>query len=89
MVLKKRSQELPSAYVVNGSFYLTTPKELRARHSFIGEKTIPLLIESPKESLDIDIEWDWFVAESIIKRKIRRSFRIKALSRDLKLNVTR
>ena len=70
MVLKKRSQELPSAYVVNGSFYLTTPKELRARHSFMGEKTIPLLIESPKESLDIDIEWDWFVAESIIKRKI-------------------
>ncbi|MDO9235823.1 MAG: acylneuraminate cytidylyltransferase family protein [Aquabacterium sp.] len=62
---RTRSQDLPSAYVVNGSFYLTTPAELRACRSFVGAKTIPLLIESPQEAVDIDTAWDWEIAESI------------------------
>jgi CMP-N,N'-diacetyllegionaminic acid synthase len=62
---RTRSQDLPSAYVVNGSFYLITPTDLRLRHSFVGAKTIPLLIESPQEAVDIDTEWDWKMAESI------------------------
>lgn len=63
--LESRSQDLPPAYVVNGSFYLISPSELRAGRSFIGTKTIPLLIKSPQEALDIDTEWDWSVALSI------------------------
>lgn len=59
----KRSQDLPPAYVVNGGFYLISPAELRASKSFVGEKTLPLLMESPQESLDIDTEWDWKLAE--------------------------
>jgi CMP-N,N'-diacetyllegionaminic acid synthase len=59
-----RSQDLPPAYVANGSFYLITPAELRACRSFVGPKTIPLLIEPPQEAVDIDTEWDWFVAEN-------------------------
>jgi len=59
------SQDLPSAYVVNGSFYLITPAELRACRSFVGAKTIPLLIESPQEAVDIDTAWDWEIAEFI------------------------
>jgi CMP-N,N'-diacetyllegionaminic acid synthase len=58
-----RSQDLPPAYVVNGSFYLISPAVLRACRSFVGPKTIPLLIESPQESVDIDTEWDWSVAQ--------------------------
>ena len=61
-----RSQDLPTAYVVNGCFYLITPSELRACRSFVGENTIPLIIESPQESLDIDSEWDWFIAEAVV-----------------------
>jgi CMP-N,N'-diacetyllegionaminic acid synthase len=61
-----RSQDLPPAYVVNGSFYLISPTELRERRSFVGEKTIPLLIESPQEALDIDTEWDWTVATAAL-----------------------
>lgn len=61
-----RSQDLQPAYVVNGSFYLISPAELRAIKSFIGAKTIPLLIESPQEALDIDTEWDWTVAEAAL-----------------------
>ena len=62
---RTRSQDLPSAYVVNGSFYLITPAELRACRSFVGAKTIPLLIESMQEAVDIDTAWDWKIAESI------------------------
>lgn len=63
--LGTRSQDLPSAYVANGCFYLITPTELRARRSFLGAKTIPLLIESPQEALDIDSNWDWTIAKNI------------------------
>jgi CMP-N,N'-diacetyllegionaminic acid synthase len=62
--LGTRSQDLPPAFVVNGSFYLITPAELRTCKSFVGPKTLPLLIESPHEALDIDTEWDWVVANA-------------------------
>ena len=62
-----RSQDLPPAYFVNGSLYLIAPSELRACHSFVGDKTMPLLIESPHEGLDIDTEWDFKMAEFILE----------------------
>jgi CMP-N,N'-diacetyllegionaminic acid synthase len=64
--LNTRSQDLSSAYEVNSSFYLISPKELRAYHSFESAKTVPLFIESPKESLDIDTEWDFRLAEFVL-----------------------
>lgn len=63
--LGTRSQDLTTAYIVNGSFYLSSPAELRANQSFIGLKTTPLIIQSPQEALDIDTEWDWTVAETL------------------------
>jgi CMP-N,N'-diacetyllegionaminic acid synthase len=63
--MSMRSQDLPPAYVVNGSFYLISPTDLRANRSFFGTRTMPLLIESPKEALDIDTEWDWRMAEAL------------------------
>ena len=57
-----RSQDLPPAFVVNGSFYLMTPTVLRTLRSFVGPTTTPLVIASPPEDLDIDTEWDWAVA---------------------------
>ena len=62
-----RSQDLPPSYVMNGYFYLIAPKELRVQHSFIGPKTLPLLIKSSQEALDIDTEWDYKVAEFIVE----------------------
>ena len=61
-----RSQDLPKAYVVNGSFYLISPVYLRKTRSFFGKKTIPLLIQSDKERIDIDTESDWKFAELYI-----------------------
>jgi CMP-N,N'-diacetyllegionaminic acid synthase len=61
-----RSQDLPPAYVLNGAFYLIEPKELRREKAFCGDATIPLFIDDPAESLDIDTEWDWKIAQALI-----------------------
>ena len=66
---EQRSQDLPDAYVVNGCFYLISAADLRARRSFLGPETAPLVIHSPQEALDIDTEWDWRLAESVLPVK--------------------
>ena len=66
--LAKLSQDLLPAYVVNGSFYLITTSELRSQRSFVGAKTVPLIIESSQETLDIDTELDFKMGESILVR---------------------
>jgi CMP-N-acetylneuraminic acid synthetase len=65
--LHVRSQDLPPAYVVNGAFYLFTPKHLRRYRSLYSDDMIPLIIERPEESLDIDTEWDWKMAEAVLR----------------------
>ena len=64
--LHLRSQDLPSAYIVNGAFYLVSPEDLRKLHSFYSSNMVPLLITEPEESIDIDTEWDWKIAETIL-----------------------
>lgn len=63
-----RSQDLPPAYVVNGALYLASPTYLRENNSFLGHRTIPLVMEDPRETLDIDTEWDWLLAETLLKQ---------------------
>jgi CMP-N,N'-diacetyllegionaminic acid synthase len=63
--LHLRSQNLPPAYIVNGAFYLIAPEDLRQRKSFYNDDMIPLLMEDPREGIDIDTEWDWKMAEAI------------------------
>lgn len=58
-----RSQDLPKAYVINGALYLASPKHLREIQSFVVKTTASLLINDPKERVDIDTEWDWMIAE--------------------------
>jgi CMP-N,N'-diacetyllegionaminic acid synthase len=65
--LQMRSQDLPPAYVVNGAFYLTSPEEFRKQRLFYTENAVPLITVSPEESVDIDTEWDWRLAENISK----------------------
>ena len=61
--LNTRSQDLDPAYVINGSFYLISPSALRREKSFFTKQTLPLIIDSSMESLDIDTEQDWQYAE--------------------------
>ena len=64
--LRLRSQDLPSAYVVNGGFYLIAPNLLRQQRSFYHGKILPLIFNDAGEDLDIDTEADWKVAESLL-----------------------
>ncbi len=63
----RRSQDLPPAYVVNGAFYLIAPEDLRKQRSFYGDNMLPLVIDHPEESIDIDTEWDWKMAEAVLR----------------------
>ena len=64
-----RSQDLPAAYVVNGAFYLIAPDQFRSLRSFIADDAIPLVMEDPRENIDIDSEWDWKMAEVFLGLK--------------------
>jgi CMP-N,N'-diacetyllegionaminic acid synthase len=46
--------------------YIISPLDLRTMQSFFGLLTIPLIIESQQEALDIDTEWDWTMAEAAL-----------------------
>ncbi len=63
--LNLRSQDLTPAYVINGAFYLVAPDRLRVSKSFYDKDTVPLLMDEPKESIDIDTEWDFLCAETV------------------------
>ena len=64
--LHLRSQDLPSAYEVNGAFYLLSSEDLRKNKSFYSDDMVPLVIESPEEKVDIDTDWDWKIAEMTV-----------------------
>ena len=69
--LKIRSQDLITAYEPNGSFYLISPEELRNQKSFYGFESLPLIIDSEVEALDIDTEQDFLFAEFIFQSKVK------------------
>jgi len=64
--LRLRSQDLPPAYAINGVFYLLTPSDLRLHRTFYTDTTVPLVINRPEESIDIDTERDWEIAEAFL-----------------------
>jgi CMP-N,N'-diacetyllegionaminic acid synthase len=57
-----------AAYAVNGAFYLISPAELRESRSFFCATAIPLLVNSHRESLDIDDDFDWWLAERMLEQ---------------------
>lgn len=70
--LDKRSQELDTAFIPNGVIYLFSPATLRLSGKIFAERNIPLIIPSGRESLDIDTEEDFFLAECYAKYRIAR-----------------
>ena len=66
--LHLRSQDLPPAYTVNGAFYLVPADTLRNSHSLYAPETLPLIMESPAELIDIDTEQDWQRAEQLLAK---------------------
>lgn len=68
-----RSQDLPPAYAANGAFYLIAPSDLRTYHSFYSDSIQALIMDQVEESIDIDTELDWRLAESIVGTQERAS----------------
>ena len=65
--LQTRSQDLPPAFVVNGSLYLVPPSDLRSSRSFLGANPIPQLLEPSQQTEDIDTESDFKMAENFAR----------------------
>lgn len=53
---------------VNGCFYLISPENLRENKKFVVENSIPLIIQSQSESLDIDTNQDFAMAEKLARK---------------------
>ena len=64
-----RSQDLEPALVANGGFYLISPAVLRKGKSFISPESVPLLVKSSEETLDIDTESEFKFAEYFLAKK--------------------
>jgi CMP-N,N'-diacetyllegionaminic acid synthase len=64
-----RSQELESLFIVNGSFYVISPRDLNEQETFFAKSMKPLVIDSLAESLDIDTQEDFTFAELIALKK--------------------
>jgi len=62
-----RSDDIDNAiqYIVNGSFYLTSPLTLRTQSSFYSSNSRPLICNSIIETIDIDTEADLEIAQVI------------------------
>ena len=62
----QRTQDLSPLYEENSNFYIFSPESFRKRNTRIGEK--PLMMEISKlESVDIDEEQDFILAEQLYK----------------------
>ena len=55
-------------FKINGSFYLISPKMLRDNKSFIYKRFTPLVMQSFKESIDIDDEEDLQLAKFFLTK---------------------
>ena len=60
---ERRSQDLEAAYSLNGAIYLVSPCQLRSEKSFVPACAVPFIMDSMHESLDIDTENDWLMAD--------------------------
>jgi CMP-N-acetylneuraminic acid synthetase len=66
----KRSQELEKNYRLNGAIYICNMKKLLENKTFFLESNIFAYVMSREDSVDIDEEIDFKLAELIVKSKI-------------------
>lgn len=64
--LGKRSQDLQAAYQLNGSLYVASSDTIRGGRALVGPGSLAFLMEGAEESIDIDTEQDWRLAESFL-----------------------
>jgi CMP-N,N'-diacetyllegionaminic acid synthase len=63
-----RRQDLPLTYIPNGAIYVSTPEKFVKNKGFYGKKIIPLIMSS-MTSVDIDNEFDFLMAETVLNNR--------------------
>jgi len=63
-------QKLPPAYVLNGAIYLVKRDVLINSETFQTDRTYPFFMP-PERSLDIDTQWDLYLANLILRDRYR------------------
>ncbi|MFU7527159.1 cytidylyltransferase domain-containing protein [Qipengyuania sp. ASV99] len=63
-VASQRSQDLPRAWALTGSFYAIRSAVLREQRSFLPAHCLPLVCDGPGEGIDIDWPTDFDRAEA-------------------------
>ena len=66
-----RRQSLPKVYAINGAIYLNRCITLINEKTFFPKRTLPYVMP-PYRSLDIDTEWDFFLADKILTKEFER-----------------
>jgi len=61
-------QDLPKTYIPNGALYISTPEKLYKFSNYYNGKIVPYVM-SMEESVDIDDELDFILAEKLMERK--------------------
>lgn len=65
-----RRQDLPSVYALNGAIYLARREVLLKQQTFYTDRTYAYIMP-PERSLDIDIPWDLYLADLILKDRVK------------------
>lgn len=65
---KKRRQDMPTYYNLNGAIYITTPEFIRKNKSFYGDKTAPYIMPQER-SIDLDTPFDFKFIEFLLGEK--------------------
>lgn len=69
--LRRRSQDLAPAHALNGSIYVIPAAAVRAGLPILTPGTRAYVMSAPEESIDIDDEADWQLAEWHLARAAR------------------
>ena len=68
---KMRRQEIPTAYKPNGAIFISRPETLRKYKTFYSPRTLGYVMP-PERSVDIDTEFDFMLAEFLLKRQKKK-----------------
>lgn len=66
-----RRQEFPPAFAINGAVYLVRGDVFRRKLSFTPPGSCALIMP-PERSLDVDSPWDLYLAELILRDRLKR-----------------
>lgn len=68
----QRRQDCPKVYAYNGSVYIINTKSIR-QNQLNQFKKIKKYVMDPIHSIDIDTQFDWWIAEMIVEKSLWKS----------------